>query len=107
MCLTGVVVASWSLTQEVAGLIPFNDNYFLSLNLLNSVKSFRKHSIHPDKWPEERSKIMGGNIGMYFVRCERSFKFTIVVSKATNSRLKPTIKLQISNCYFQYKQITG
>ena len=25
MCLAGTVVASWSLTQEVAGLSPFND----------------------------------------------------------------------------------
>ena len=25
MCLAGTVVASWSLTQEVAGLCPFND----------------------------------------------------------------------------------
>ena len=25
MCLAGAVVASWSLTQEVAGLSPFND----------------------------------------------------------------------------------
>ena len=26
MCLSGVVVASWSLTQELAGLNPFNEN---------------------------------------------------------------------------------
>ena len=29
MCLVATVVASWSLTQEVIGLSPFNDNYFL------------------------------------------------------------------------------
>ena len=28
MCVAGAVVASWSLTQEVAGLSPFNDKYF-------------------------------------------------------------------------------
>ena len=28
MCLVGTVVASWSLTQEVAGSNPFNDKYF-------------------------------------------------------------------------------
>ena len=39
VCLAGAMVASWSLTQEVVGLIPFNDNYFL---FLNSVKTFRK-----------------------------------------------------------------
>ena len=28
MCLAGAVVASWSLTQEVAGSSPFNDKDF-------------------------------------------------------------------------------
>ena len=41
ICIAGAVVASRSLTQEVAGLSPFNDK-FLSLNSLNSVKTFRK-----------------------------------------------------------------
>ena len=45
MCLAGTVVESWFLTQEVAGSSPFNDNYFLSLNLLNSVKTFSKNFI--------------------------------------------------------------
>ena len=31
-CLADVVLASWSLTQEVAGLIPFKNKYILSLN---------------------------------------------------------------------------
>ena len=44
MCLAGVVVVSYSLTQEVAGSSPFNDKYFLSLNLENSVKTFRENS---------------------------------------------------------------
>ena len=39
ICLTGSVVASWSLTQKVAGSSPLNFKYFLSLNLPNSVKS--------------------------------------------------------------------
>ena len=43
-CLAGAMVASWSLTQEVAGLNPFNENYFLTLNSLNSVKTLRKNS---------------------------------------------------------------
>ena len=30
MCLAGAVVASWSLTEEVAGSSPVNDKYFLS-----------------------------------------------------------------------------
>ena len=51
-------------------------------------------------------KLIGGNIGLNFVRCEQFFKFTIVASKAADSRLKPTIKLQISNCYYHYNQIT-
>ena len=42
VCLAGAMVASWSLTQEVVGSIPFNDNYFLFLNSLNSLKTFRK-----------------------------------------------------------------
>ena len=46
LCLAGTVVASWSLTQKVAGLNNlFNKLYFLSLSLLNSVKTFRKNSI--------------------------------------------------------------
>ena len=28
MCLTGTDVASWSITQELAGSSPFNDKYF-------------------------------------------------------------------------------
>ena len=39
------MVASLSLTREVAGSSPFSDNYFLSLKSLNSVKTFRKNSI--------------------------------------------------------------
>ena len=43
MCLTGAVVASWTLTQEVAGPNPFycNDKYFILL--LNSTKIQWKH----------------------------------------------------------------
>ena len=45
MCLTGAVVASWSLTQEVAGLSHFSVmTNILSLNSANSVKPFRKNS---------------------------------------------------------------
>ena len=44
ICHADAVVASWSLTQEVAGSSPFNDNYLFSLNTLNSVKTFRKNS---------------------------------------------------------------
>ena len=43
VCLAGTVVASWSLTQEVAGSSPFA----VKTNILplNSVKTFRKNSI--------------------------------------------------------------
>ena len=45
MYLAGAVVASWSLTQEVSGSSPFTVmTIFLSLNSLNSVKTFRKNS---------------------------------------------------------------
>ena len=45
MCLAGPVVASWSLTQEVAGSSPFTVmKNILSLNSANSVKKFRKNS---------------------------------------------------------------
>ena len=37
ICLDGTVVVSWSFTQEVAGLSPFNT--------VLSVKTFRKNSI--------------------------------------------------------------
>ena len=45
MSLAGTVVESWFLTQEVAGLSPFSDNYVLSPNLLNLVKTFSKNFI--------------------------------------------------------------
>ena len=48
MCLAGAVVASWSLTPEVAGLNQFNNNYFLSVNSLNSVIKIRKNSNKTD-----------------------------------------------------------
>ena len=41
MCLAGTVVAS----QEVTDASPFSDKYLLTLNSLNSVKTFRKNSI--------------------------------------------------------------
>ena len=47
-CLAGVVVASWSLTQELVGSSPFNDKISLSLDLLNSVKTFRENPISSD-----------------------------------------------------------
>ena len=48
MCLAGTVVASWSLTQEVAGSIPFTVMMnILSLNSVNSMKTFRENSISP------------------------------------------------------------
>ena len=43
MCLAGTVVASWSLTQEVAGSSPFTVmTIFLSLNSENSLKNLGK-----------------------------------------------------------------
>ena len=36
MCHAGTVVASWSLTQEMTGLNPFNNKYFQSLNTASS-----------------------------------------------------------------------
>ena len=45
MRFAGAVVALWSLTQEEADLSHFDDKYFLSLNWLNSVKTFRKNSM--------------------------------------------------------------
>ena len=46
MCLAGTVVASWSLIPGVAGSSPFavKANIF-SLNLANSVKTFRENLI--------------------------------------------------------------
>ena len=41
MCPAGAVVASWSLTPEVAGLNPFP---VVALNSANSVKKFRENS---------------------------------------------------------------
>ena len=52
--LTDAVVASWSLTQEVAGLNPFTVmTNILSLNSANSKKTFRENSINHDCHPVE------------------------------------------------------
>ena len=40
MCLAGAVVASWCLTQEVAGSSPFT--VMINILSLNSAKTFRK-----------------------------------------------------------------
>ena len=45
VCLAGTVIASWFLTQEVTGSSLFNDKYFLSLNLANSLKKNSSVSI--------------------------------------------------------------
>ena len=45
-----MVVASWSLTQELVGSNHFNDKISLSLDLLNSVKTFRENSISSDRY---------------------------------------------------------
>ena len=47
MCFAGTVVASWSVTQEVAGWkdradFYCNDKYFLSMISMNSVKHLGK-----------------------------------------------------------------
>ena len=39
VCLFGAVVASWSLTHEIAGSNPFDDSYFLSLKKKHLVKT--------------------------------------------------------------------
>ena len=54
MCLTGRVVASRSLAQEVSGSSPINDRYSLSMNSVNLVKTFTKNSKVPviDKWSD-------------------------------------------------------
>ena len=44
MCLAAIVVASWSLTLEVAGSNHCNNKYFQFLNSPNSVKTFRENS---------------------------------------------------------------
>ena len=44
ICLAGAVVASWSLTLEITGSNPFNGKYFLLLNSVNTVKTFRENS---------------------------------------------------------------
>ena len=47
MCLTGTVVISWSLTQEVAASSPFIVmTKILSLNFLNSVIHLEKTSLN-------------------------------------------------------------
>ena len=51
MCLAGTVVVSWSLTQEVTASNPFTVmTNILSLNLLNSVKTFRKNANVSDQF---------------------------------------------------------
>ena len=47
MCLAGTVLASCSLTQEVAGLRLFNDKYFLLLNSPNFIENIQE-KLHCD-----------------------------------------------------------
>ena len=53
MCLGGAVVASWALTQEVAGwqvwALMLQWQIYLSLNSLISLKIFRENSINVAK----------------------------------------------------------
>ena len=44
MGLDGAVVASWSLIQEITGSSPFTVIIMFSLNLANSVITFRKNA---------------------------------------------------------------
>ena len=44
MCLAGAVVASWSLTQQVAGSNPCNDKYFFVTEFAEISETFRKNS---------------------------------------------------------------
>ena len=49
MCLAGTVVASWSLTQEVAGLSPFNVTTNIFVTEFSEFKeTFRENSIVSD-----------------------------------------------------------
>ena len=41
MCLANTAVVSWYFTLEVVGSSPFTISNILSMNLLNSVKTFR------------------------------------------------------------------
>ena len=47
MCLAGIEVASWSLTEEVTGSNNLFKKYFLSLNSSTSVKTFGENPIGP------------------------------------------------------------
>ena len=50
LCLAGTVVASWPLKQQMAGSNNlFKIQYFFSLNLANSVKTYKKNSIVSDQ----------------------------------------------------------
>ena len=45
MCLAGTVLASWSLTQEMAGSSPLTVmTHFNPLNSINSMKTFDENS---------------------------------------------------------------
>ena len=47
MCLAGAVIASWSLTEEVAGWSPFT--VMTNILSLNSIKHLRKSSLSLEK----------------------------------------------------------
>ena len=48
MCFASTVVASWSITQQVAGLSLFT--VMTNIFSLNSVKTFRENSIKGQAW---------------------------------------------------------
>ena len=55
MCLAGAVIASWSLTSEMAGSRPFTiATITLSLNSVNSMKTFREKLNYQVSMPPSR-----------------------------------------------------
>ena len=100
-CLAGIVVASWSLTQEIAGLSPFTVmTNILSLNSANSVKTFRKNSNFslPLFTLKEREKIGPHIYTFSFVRREQTLQDTISVVNFPFCR--ESIKMFLRNILF-------
>ena len=86
MCLAGAVVASMSLTQDVAGSNLFTlVTNILSQNLLYSVKTFRENSNNSNRVETSRGNLMNYNYNL--LKKHNYFKFSKSSEKIDYSEL--------------------
>ena len=78
MCLTGAVVSSWSLKQDLAGwqvcALLLKGQIFFSLNSVNSVKTFKENSTNLFSWYRSGTINSKSFVGKVLLRIKRKFE---------------------------------